>query len=435
MNVLLSAYACNPSYGGEDGFGFHWTWQTAQQGHRVWCLTNPAGEADIKEYLTQHSAEIPNGRLQFTYVRVPNWVEFLYRWQFGVYLHYLVWQFLAWRVARRLDAQVNFDWVHHATFGSLQMGSWMWRLGKPLIFGPVGGGQRAPKAFKQYLPNWFKAETMRNAVGWLLMHLDPNVRQTLRHASVVLATNSETADLARRMGARRVELFLDSGLPEDFFLQDYHVRQPQPTLRLLWVGRFFPRKALQLVLEALGQVSKQVQFHLTIIGFGEQEALLPGWLTEYGLDQHVTWRGQQPWPQVREALLEHDAFMFGSLRDSFASQFLEAMASGLPIITLDHQGAHDFIPDSAGLKVPVTTPAATAAALARAVEYFYHHPTEREAMGRAGYAFARTQTWGAKADHLQNLALGLLRPRPVPSVATPAPSAMEADLPLEALPQ
>lgn len=428
MNVLLSAYACNPFSGGEEGGGFHWTWQTVQQGHRVWCLTTPDGEADINTFLAQHAQAAPNGQVQFTYVRVPAWVQYMYRWQFGVYLHYLVWQFLAWRVARRLDAQVNFDWIHHASYGSLQMGSWLWRLGKPLIFGPVGGGQRAPKAFKPYLPNWFKAETMRNAISWLLMHLDPNVRQTIRHAAVVLVTNTETADLARHMGARRIEPFLDSGLPEDFFQDAYPVRQPQPMLRLLWVGRFFPRKALQLVLEALGQVDQRVSFHLTIIGYGEQEHLLPGWLSHYSLEQRVTWLGQQTWLQVREAMLHHDAFLFGSLRDSFASQFLEAMAVGLPIITLDHQGAHVFIPENAGLKVPVTTPAATAAAMARAVEYFYHHPAEREAMGRAGYAFARTQTWTAKAQSMQALVTDVLGTRAASAGSLAQPSLLQAAL-------
>jgi glycosyltransferase involved in cell wall biosynthesis len=107
---------------------------------------------------------------------------------------------------------------------------------------------------------------------------------------------------------------------------------------------------------------------------------------------------------VRQAYLTHDAFLFTSLRDSFAAQFLEAMATGLPIITLNHQGARDFIPMAAGLKVPVTTPDETIATLARAVEHFYDEPAARQNMGRAGYAFALTQVWPKRVSRLLQLA-------------------------------
>ncbi|MCC3158528.1 glycosyltransferase [Hymenobacter sp. 15J16-1T3B] len=424
MNVLLSAYACNPRHGGESGNGFHWAWEHAQQGHQVWCLVSTFEREDLDSYLAEHAHDPVAQRLHVVYVSVAAWVLFLYRWQFGVYLHYLVWQHQALRQARLLEREVNFDLVHHATYGSLQMGSELWRLGKPLIFGPVGGGQRAPKAFRRYMPGWFKTETMRDAIGWLLMTLSPNARQTLRHAALVLAGNRETADLARRLGARRVELFLDTGLPESFYGRQYAERAAGPELRLLWLARLYPRKALPLVLEALAQVAPGVRFHLTVIGDGPLGPLVPGWIAKYGLTDRVTWRGEVPWPLIQGEMLAHDVFLFGSLRDSFASQFLEAMACGLPIITLNHQGARDFIPDSAAIKVPVTTPEATSAALARAVEQLAAAPRRRAAMGRAAYEYALTQTWPARAARFRALLgpLALRQPLTAP-VALPTPAA------------
>ena len=102
-------------------------------GHQVWCLTIPDSQAAIENHLATHPNEVPgSGQLHFKYVTVPGWVRFLGRWQFGVYLQYMVWQYQAWRVARRLEPQVHFDLVHHATYGSLQMASWLWRLRKPM---------------------------------------------------------------------------------------------------------------------------------------------------------------------------------------------------------------------------------------------------------------------------------------------------------------
>jgi len=403
MKILLSAYACNPSKGGEGGIGYHWMYEWLRNGHEVWCLTRPIEQADLEAYMRTGLPPELSSNLHIKYVSVPDWVDYLYRWQFGVYLHYMVWQYQAWRTARRLDTTTGFDLVHHATYSSLQMASWLWRLGKPLIIGPLGGGQQTARSFRQYIPDWFKSETMRNAIGQLLLTGDRNVRQSIRHAALVLTTNQETAAKVRALGAKRVELFLDSGLPDSFLPAEFPTRQPSPTLRLLWLGRLIHRKALPLVLDALAEVALRVPFHLTIVGDGPVGPELPELLRQRGLTERVTHRGALPWTAVREVFLTHDVFLFASLRDSFASQFLEAMGTGLPIITLNHQGARDFIPEDAAIKVQVTTPAETVAALARAVEHCYDQPERRTAMGQVGYNFARTQSWPARSHRLMKL--------------------------------
>ncbi|KAA9339258.1 glycosyltransferase family 4 protein [Hymenobacter busanensis] len=415
MKLLLSAYACDPAHGGESGIGFHWGWQMAQRGQQVWCLTTTWGREAIDEYMAARPNDPATARLQFVYVTVPAFFEFLYQWQFGVYIHYMVWQFMALRVARKLDQQVNFDVVHHATYSSLKMGSWLWRLGKPLVYGPVGGAQKAPIAFRRYVPDWFRTETLRSAVTWVLTRFDPNLRQHLRHCSLVLASNDESADLARRLGARHVRVFLDTGLPEAFYGAKLPERHPGPVLKLLWVGRLYPNKALPLVLDALSRVAPRVRYHLTVLGDGPMAPRVPGWLAQYGVADHVTWRGSVPWSEVCVQMHSHDVFFFTSLRESFASQFMEAMATGLPIITVNHQGARTFIPATASIKVPVDNPDETVEALARAVEYLYDHPQERLAMGRAGYEFALRQTWPDRIERL----FDLMREAGIPNVPAP----------------
>ena len=380
MKILLSAYACGPNLGSEEGNGFNWLWETAALGHDVWCLTTPRGRNHLDTFLTDEAANPITRRIHPVYVTVPWAFDFLYRWQIGVYLHYLVWQYRAWRTARRLDARLNFGAVHHVTYNSLQMASWLWRLRKPLLLGPLGGGMQAPESLRRYLPGWFKTETVRNLIGRLLTTFDPNVRQSLQQAALVLAANSDTANLANQLGARKVALTMSAALPESFFPAAY---APRPALagrplRILWLARLYPRKGLHLVLAALGQVDKRVKFHLDIMGDGPVGPLVPGWIAEAGLQDRVTWHGRVPYEATRAAYLSHDLFMLCSLRDTYANQYLESMALGLPILTLDHHGAADFIPTEAGIKVPVRSAAETTAAL--------------EQMGRAGMEFAARYT-------------------------------------------
>jgi glycosyltransferase involved in cell wall biosynthesis len=394
MKLLLSAYACNPTRGSEEGNGFTWLWESAALGHEVWCLTTPRGQADLTQLLAERAADPIAARIHPVYVTVPKFADYVYRWQPGVYIHYIVWQYRAWQAARQLDKQVDFEVVHHVTYNSLQMASWLWRLKKPLLLGPLGGGMKAPESLRQYLPDWFKTETVRNFISSLLTTFDPNVRQSMRHAALVLTANSDTAKLARQLGAPNVALTMSAALPESFIPEAYEPRPPLAgrAFRILWLARIYPRKGLHLTLAALAQVDKRVNFHLDIMGDGPVGHLVPGWIAEAGLQDRVTWHGSVPYAATRAAYLSHDLFMLCSLRDTYANQYLEAMALGLPILTLYHHGAADFIPDAAGIKVPVQSAEATTAALARAVEHLYDHPAELAEMGRAGIAFAANYT-------------------------------------------
>ncbi|MFT2007801.1 glycosyltransferase [Pontibacter sp. 13R65] len=396
MKLLLSAYACEPNRGTELGNGWNWALNTAKMGHEVWCLTTIEGKDNILAEVERLA--MPN--LHLIFVEVPGWVQKTFEYHLGFYIHYMYWQEQAYKIARQLDKEINFDLVHHVTIGSLQLGTALWRLDKPLIFGPAGGGQEAPKAFKKYFYSWWKMEVVRSWISKLLLTFNPNVRKSMRHASLVLTTNEDTYNMAKENGASNAQMFLDTSLPESFYPPVYPARTPSSELTIVWVGRLFARKGLPLVMEALGQVRPDVNFKLQILGDGQMHDYVPQWIEQYNLKGKVDWKGQVPWEEVKRAYTESDIFMFCSLRDSSAAQFLEAMAFGLPIITLDLHGGKNLVPDQAGIKVPVTTPAETIKKLALAVEELYDNPDLRQSMGQHGYSFAKTQTWTLKTEHI-----------------------------------
>lgn len=396
MKLLLSAYACEPHRGTELGNGWNWALSTAKMGYEVWCLTTVEGKGSIDKEVKKLA--LPN--LHIVFVELPGWIDKTFEYHLGFYFHYIAWQQRAYQVAKELDREINFDLVHHATIGSLQLGTALWRLNKPLIFGPAGGGQEAPKAFKKYFYRWWKMEVFRSWISKLLLAVNPDVRKAMRHASLVLTTNEDTYNMAKANGAANPQMFLDTSLPEDFYPASYPERAPTDELKILWVGRLFARKGLPLVMEALSHVRPGLPFKLTILGDGHMHDFVPQWIEQYELQGKVDWKGQVPWDEVKKAYTESDAFMFCSLRDSSAAQFLESMAYGLPIITLNLHGGKNLVPDNAGIKVPVTSPERTAKALAAAVEHLYDNPSLRREMGQNGYAFSKTQTWLLKTKHI-----------------------------------
>src|SRR5262249_19347029 len=222
--------------------------------------------------------------------------------------------------------------------------------------------------------------------------------------SLVLAANRDTLQLVQSLGCKNALLMCDAGLPSDYFARGARkFVENRNRLKLLWVGRMLPRKALPLALDALKEAPENVT--LTIAGDGIDTEVVYRMIAERDLQNRVSWKGARlPWDELRAAYAEHDAMLFTSLRDSFGSQLLEAMAMGLPIISLDLHGAHDFVPSSASIKVPVGRPEETIYDLVNAIEEYSSYPLEKKAeMSRQAWNFAKTLSWSGRAEATEKL--------------------------------
>ncbi len=399
MNVLLSAYACMPDSGSEPGNGWNWALHLADRGIHVTVLTREESRPRIEAYLQDH----PVANLDVAYVAVPGSA---FKPASG--MHYALWQICAVPVAKALHRTQPFDVVHHVTYTSIHLPTRLWLLGLPTVFGPVGGGQTAPESMLPYFGANQASEKRRTLLTRALRY-SPLHRRWLGKMDVVLAANSDTLELMRALGRPDARLQFDNGVTPDYLAAEPRtfVTGASP-LRLLWVGRLLPRKALPLALDALTQVTCPVT--LTIVGDGLPENQVRRMISDRNLTGKVYWAGRRlTWREVRTAYNDHDVLLFTSVRETSGVQLLEAMAMALPVITLDLHGARDVVPQAAGFKVPVTTPARVVHELAAAIDRFAALPPEQKnSMSRASLAFARESTWPFRAEGAEALYLELL---------------------------
>ena len=392
-NVLISAYACIPGRGSEEGNGWHYSSIVSLTNHRVWCLTRLRN----KQALEQHLAQTPYPNLTYVYVDTPAWVEKVYHWGLmGMYFHYLYWQWAALKTARPLNEKYNFDIVHHVSYGSLQLGSLLYKLKRPFIFGPIGGGQESPGSMRYYFKDHWRKEQMRTLVSQLLMRFNPGCYGAVRRAQHVLVWNEDTLRKVHSLGRTTGITKEFSGISESFIPQQPLAHTPGPVLQLVWVGRLMPRKGLELTLHALSKVDSRLPIQLTVVGDGEMGRYLPEYLDRYKLKERVNWTGKVDYEQVKAFYRQADVFFFTSLRDTGPAQLLEAMAYSLPVVTLNIHGQAELVNESTGIRVPLTDRETVASDLAKAIEWMYHHPAERLKMGRQAYEFASKQTWELK---------------------------------------
>ncbi|OGA16866.1 MAG: hypothetical protein A3G25_20330 [Betaproteobacteria bacterium RIFCSPLOWO2_12_FULL_63_13] len=110
----------------------------------------------------------------------------------------------------------------------------------------------------------------------------------------------------------------------------------------LFVGSGFERKGVPQLLEAFARLRNRAA-RLVIVGADRQTGALRRRARSMGLGDRVVYAGPQG--DVRPWYGAADCFVLPTLYDPFPNAVLEAMASGLPVVTSDSCGAAEFIVD------------------------------------------------------------------------------------------
>ena len=172
-------------------------------------------------------------------------------------------------------------------------------------------------------------------------------------------------------------------------------RHPSPDAAgpvILSVARQYRRKNTAALLRAMPAIRAAVpSARLRIVGGGPELPRLEHECLALGLAGSVVITGEIPdTDAVRDEYRAADVFCLPSLQEGFGIAFLEAMASGLPIVACRSTAVPEVVPDGeAGLLVPPDDPKA----LARALIRLLRDPLLRRRMGEAGMRKAREHAW------------------------------------------
>lgn len=158
--------------------------------------------------------------------------------------------------------------------------------------------------------------------------------------------------------------------------------------RFLSVGQLKEKKGFGFLIEAYRMLAEQgVDFRAEIIGEGPLRKRLQEAVDRAGLEDRVQLRGALPHSDVKEAYRWADLFVLPCVtasdgdRDGIPNVILEAMASGLPVVSTRHSGIPEAVEDgTSGLLIPPADSVSLAAALARLAA----DPELRRQYGEAG---------------------------------------------------
>jgi UDP-glucose:(heptosyl)LPS alpha-1,3-glucosyltransferase len=158
-----------------------------------------------------------------------------------------------------------------------------------------------------------------------------------------------------------------------------------------FVGNGFGRKGLRFLIEAWPQVGRGA--HLLVVGSDQKQRRYEREAMRLGLAARIHFAGAMP--DVRQVLQGVDAFALPSLFEPFGNVIMEAMASGLPVLSSAQCGASELLPPSMQRFV-VRDPTDTAE-IAQRMNSLLDVAGELRAEARAA---AESYTWQSYADKL-----------------------------------
>jgi glycosyltransferase involved in cell wall biosynthesis len=396
VRVFLSAYACEPDKGSEPGVGWRWTVGLSER-VLLTVLTREDNRRVIEAALAKQPEESPLRQVTFLYHDLSKPWLWAKRHGLPTLAYYALWQ---WSVSRRFGKLADeADVVHHLTFCTLLCPGF-WRLKRATyVLGPVG----APQVNPHYFSLFGDRAWLQRLRGWIMARFLglPWLRRLLQSAAAVVPANSETRDFLIAHGVPAREVILDTGSPDAPEAKRHAGKTG--TIRVMYAGQLERRKGLELALRALARTTGNggCEGCFDIFGQGPDRERLTALAAELGIAAKVTFHGAVPQAELMRNFQQADAFLFTSVRDTSGGVNLEAMAHGLPVICIAHQGVGDITDESCAERIPAGPIEETIGKIAQAIIRLANDPARRVAMGEAATKRAREKfSWDEKFDRM-----------------------------------
>lgn len=415
-NILVMAYAISPYRGSE--YAVAWNYVTHMSKNNNLTVLygmsdNHMGETDtMEEYLKEHAVN----NVRFIAVK-PNRLANLLNWpnrhDFLVYTFYYafsVWQREAYNVAREISKAEHFDLIHYVGPIGYREPGYLWKLGLPYVWGPVGGVNNAPRQLMKHMPLAGRMkQTFRSVANTIQFHTMHRLKKALEATDVLLTATSENQQKFRQVHHKDSICLPENCITGTITLDESKFNNPAK-YNIIVIGRLDAGKSVGVFLEAMAQVRNRDKLHVDIVGDGPLRARLQGYDCEHGLDGLITWHGQLPRVEAVKIFNRAHLHVITSVSEGNPTTIWEAMSYGVPTMSFDHCGMHDILCSKCGILVPIAKRYEDCvSAVARNVDALLQHPERFRQLAHGTVECAQKFTWAKREEFLNKLYDDLLR--------------------------
>ncbi len=391
LKVLVEAYECSPARGHVPGSAWRIV-KGLSRYHDVHVLTEARYETEIREFMQKIDA--PDCRLDFHFIPRPQLNKAKGHYSplpIRAMLRYRRWLKRSFETATALCARHSFDLAHHLRADTFREPGYLWKLGLPFIWGPMGGTGRFPWSMMPVLGLRNQAaHGIKNILNMVQFRASRRVIRAIRSARVIAQTREDSRNLLRIHGVDACVVHEQAADPSQCLLRRLDECAP---LQIVWAGRCLELKGIPIILRALqsGDLRKQTVLHFA--GDGPELLKWRRLADRLGVGNAIVWHGWLPQDQILALLHKCHIAVFPSLLEATSTFVMQALSTGLPVVCMNHCGFGDIIDDTCGIKIPVSNPGSVAAGFSRALETVMRNPLLVEQLSRGAMQRARQFSW------------------------------------------
>mgnify|MGYP002706489555 FL=1 len=383
--IILVTYDISPYRGSEASVS--WNYVSNMGVHHKLIVLYGRGKEEIEKYLESH--QMPN----VSFVNIP-YVSLQGRGlllDIKYNLNYRRWHYQTYLKAKELVDNEHVDVIHYLNPIGFKEPGYCWKIKEvPYVWGPIQGVENRPLALFPALSPKGKINALARRLvhNGMLMCL-PRVRKALKRADAVFAATPNTVKQLKRIHHKDTIYLPENGILKMECTEPITMND---TLNLIWVGSIDERKALSILITALGKV-KHNNWHLNVLGDGPLKGDSEILSNNLGISDRITFHGKVDRTQVQLVFGQSQVHVISSLGEATTTVLWEAFSKAIPTITLDHCGMAGVVSSECGIKIPIRSYHQVLNDMAFAIDDLIEHPEKVTRLSQGTIECAKKFMW------------------------------------------
>ncbi|MEZ9368105.1 glycosyltransferase family 4 protein [Shewanella sp. 10N.286.51.B2] len=357
MKILLLTYAVSPYRGSEYSVAWNHITQIAKN-HQVTVLYGTSGahigdDDDMRDFHKRRKID----NVEWHRVlpsNLTNSFNFFNKKGYFTYSFYVAYRRWHKDVYDYCKSNINvddFDVVHFQSPIGYREPGYLWKLGLPYLWGPIGGANSLDSRLLSALPKSGKVKLLiRKVLNLFQLRYSFRLKKALKATDLLLTATTENQDVFETIhGVKSVYLPENGTIGE--YLGEIKHRECTDKVNLIWIGSIDARKALRLLIDSFEYIDDPHVFTVHVLGNGPLKDDLTAYAEERGLGSVFVWHGHISRKQVLETIQNADLHVITSVSEANTTVIWESIQNGVPTMSLDHCGMRDIISENSGIKV------------------------------------------------------------------------------------
>ena len=404
-NILILSYQLSPTKGSE--YSVAWNYVIRMSKHcNLTVLYGASGDhiGDCEE-MEHFASKTDLKNVKFICVKPNQWTNLL-NWfnrhdffKYTFYWAYKAWQKQVYDIAKNLIKNNHFDLIHFIGPIGYREPGYLWKLGLPYIWGPIGGSNNTNTILQKHtsIPARFKF-WLRNRINEVQLRKNRRLKLALKNTHLLLTATTENQNNFEKIWNKKSIYLPENSIVTNISLNTKKFETNK--YHFIIVGSLIERKAVHILLEALVQVHHKELLVVDIVGDGPMRTPLETFSREQCLLNFIKWHGQLPRGEAVKIFNSAHMHIITSLSEANTSVIWEAMSYGVPTMSFDHCGMHDTICDKCGIKIPIRTYEQCVSDLAKNIDYLLEHSEKFEQLAYGVLECAKKYTWNDREHFL-----------------------------------